>query len=499
MPAKKTIQTSIPFIVEPEEPAPREPAPGESEPSLPSGSAAPERVPEPPTAPQPLTVAELTQQIRFVLEGKFRGVLVEGEISSLTRAASGHLYFTLKDTQAQIKGVMFRNAAARLPFRPEQGLEVVVRGSVSVYGPRGEYQLQASAFEPKGVGALQLAFEQLRNRLQHEGLFDDQHKRALPFLPKRIGIVTSQSGAVIHDMWTVLNRRFPGIPVLLYPASVQGERAVPELLAGLRYFAERHQRLGVDLVIIGRGGGSLEDLWAFNNEELARAIFHMPLPIISAVGHETDYTIADFVADLRAPTPSAAMEQAVPRRADLLYTVNELQNQLIRTVERHAERARERVEQLAFRLASPERAIAFYQQRVDDLDEKLEATWSRQQERRQFRVQQADHTLKVLAPQQRLRDLAPSLQQLQERLQRALHQNLMQHKQQLAAHAEALQHLSPLAQVQRGYAMVRKPNRQALRSAQEVTVGERLEIHLPDGTVETQVQAVSLPETPDEA
>ena len=483
MPAKKSYQTSIPFIVETE---PRTPEP-----------TPPSEPPPPPSPPQPLTVAELTQQIRFVLEGKFRGVMVEGEISNLTRASSGHLYFTLKDTQAQIRVVMFRNAAARLPFRPEHGLEVVVRGSVSVYGPRGEYQLQASSLEPKGVGALQLAFEQLRNRLQREGLFDDRHKRPLPFLPNRIGIVTSQTGAVIHDMWTVLNRRFPGIPVLLYPASVQGDRAIPELLAGLRFFAEHHQELGVDVVICGRGGGSLEDLGAFNDEQLARAIFEMPLPIISAVGHETDYTIADFVADVRAPTPSAAMEQAVPRRADLLYTVNELQNQLIRSLERQTQRAQERVQQLQYRIASPERAIAFYQQRVDDLEGRLQATWARQHERRQLRLQQADQTLRVLAPQQHLRDLTPYLQQLQVRLERALQQDLTRRKQQLSAHAEALQHLSPLAQVQRGYAMVRKPNRKALRHAQDVQVGERLEIHLPDGTVETEVRAVTLPERPD--
>lgn len=480
-PSKKPIQVSIPFVVEPEESAATAP---EAPPPKPS-------VPEPPEVPQPLSVSELTEQIRFLLEGRFRGVLVEGEISNLTQASSGHLYFTLKDSQAQIRAVMFRAAASRLAFRPEQGMEVVVRGSLGVYGPRGEYQLQATQLDPKGVGALQLAFEQLRNRLEQEGLFEAHHKQKLPFLPRKIGVVTSPTGAVIHDMKTVLHRRFPGLPLLLHPAAVQGDRAVPELLAGLEYFAQNHAALGVDVVIIGRGGGSLEDLWAFNDERLARAIFAMPLPTISAVGHETDFTIADFVADLRAPTPSAAMEAAVPKRADLLYTVGEFHGRLLRGVERIRNQAKQRLEQTEHRLSSPERAIAYYQQRVDDLDARLRASLSHGLERSGLRVQQADHSLQLLHPVQRVQQQRPHVTQLQERLQQALLRRLEQSRQHLNLQAEALQHLSPLAQLQRGYAMVRTPERRPLRSAQDLQAGDPLEVHLPDGTVHAEVRSIA--------
>nr|MCS5552484.1 exodeoxyribonuclease VII large subunit [SAR324 cluster bacterium] len=244
-------------------------------------------------AKKPLTVTQLTKQITLLLEGEFRSLTVEGELSNVKKAASGHWYFSLKDDQSQIRCAMFRNIADNLRFDPEDGLEVLVRGHLTVYQQRGEYQIKISYMEPKGLGALQLAYEQLKLRLEAEGLFDQEHKRELPFLPRRIGIVTSPKGAVIHDMLTVLERRFNGIPVLLFPSQVQGDSAPKMLVEGIRHLNTLRDSQQIDVLIVGRGGGSIEDLWAFNDEQLARAIFSSEIPIISAVGHETDFTIAD--------------------------------------------------------------------------------------------------------------------------------------------------------------------------------------------------------------
>lgn len=259
------------------------------------------------------TVSVLTQEIRSAIEPKFVDVWVAGEVSNFRPAASGHIYFTLKDESAQIRAVCFRNQARYLKFRPQDGVSLIARGRLSVYEPRGEYQLVVEFLEPAGIGALQLAFEQLKQKLAAEGLFLPERKKPLPLLPRTIGVVTSPTGAVIRDILHVLRRRFCNINVLLYPARVQGSDAAAEIVKGIRYF---NQRMLVDVVIVARGGGSVEDLWAFNEETVARAIADSTLPIISAVGHETDFTIADFVADLRAPTPSAAAELAVHRKQD---------------------------------------------------------------------------------------------------------------------------------------------------------------------------------------
>src|SRR4030067_3150139 len=250
-----------------------------------------------------LTVSELTQEIKDILEDKFPDVWVEGEISNLRIPPSGHIYFTLKDDFSQIRVVLFKNQARSLRFSPEDGLHVICRGRGSLYEKRGEYQLILEEMEPKGIGALQLAFLQVKERLEKEGFFDPARKRQIPMVPQTIGIVTSPTGAVIRDMLQIIDRRFENVHILLYPVRVQGEGASLEIARAIEYF---NDRMNVDVIIVGRGGGSLEDLWAFNEEGVARAIYHSRIPIISAVGHETDYTISDFVADLRAPTPSAA-------------------------------------------------------------------------------------------------------------------------------------------------------------------------------------------------
>ncbi len=262
-----------------------------------------------------LSVTQLNASIRGVLNKTFDDIWVNGEISGLKLAPSGHAYFSLKDAQAQVRAVCFRGALRFLKFRPQDGVAVLARGKVDVFEPRGEYQLIVEWLEPQGLGALQLAFEQLKKKLEAEGLFEAARKRVLPRLPRRIGLVTSPAGAAIRDMIHVLSRRWPGIHIRLFPALVQGQGSIEEVVAGLQYFGRGDW---ADLIIVGRGGGSLEDLWTFNEEAVARAIVASVVPVISAVGHETDFTIADFVADLRAPTPSAAAELAVPNREDLI-------------------------------------------------------------------------------------------------------------------------------------------------------------------------------------
>src|SRR5437016_1150197 len=277
------------------------------------------------------TVRDLVSTVRTAVEREYTDIFVEGEISNYRPAASGHLYFTLKDGDAQLRIVMFRTQARLLRFKPADGLQVIARGRVTIYEPRGELQLSAEYLEPKGAGALQVAFEQLKAKLAEEGLFDAARKKPIPPMPRRIGIVTSPSGAAIRDMLNVLRRRHESVNVLIFPAQVQGESAAGEVLLGLKYFnSAAAAKLGVDVIIVARGGGSAEDLAAFNDEALARAIAASKIPVISAIGHETDFTIADFVADLRAPTPSAAAELVIGTKQQLEERVGSLNQRLTR-------------------------------------------------------------------------------------------------------------------------------------------------------------------------
>ncbi|MGB7561271.1 MAG: exodeoxyribonuclease VII large subunit, partial [Candidatus Acidiferrales bacterium] len=310
-------------------------------------------------------VSELTLRVRDMLEGEFPDIWVEGEVSNFHSAQSGHLYFTLKDEKAQVRCVCFRDQVRGLKFRPEDGLKITVRGSVSVYEPRGEYQIYVSHIEPVGLGALQLAFDQLKRQLQAEGLFDESRKKALPALPRRIGIVSSPTGAAIRDIVRVLRRRFPNLHVLLYPVKVQGEDAADEIVRAIRYF---NRAALVDVIIVARGGGSLEDLWAFNEEAVARAIAASEIPIITGIGHETDTTIADFVADVRAPTPSAAAEIVVRTRAEFEKHIAECARQLAQQMRYMLSEKRHRLRDLATHRAfrRPEDLLRRNHQRLDE-------------------------------------------------------------------------------------------------------------------------------------
>jgi exodeoxyribonuclease VII large subunit len=314
------------------------------------------------------TVSQLTGEIKTLLEKNFEHIWVEGEISNFRQPTSGHLYFTLKDESSQLRAVMFRMQNRLLKFEPEDGLQVVCYGRLTVYDPRGEYQIVVDHLEPKGLGALQLAFEQLKEKLSGEGLFDPARKRPLPTLPQKIGIVTSPTGAAIRDILQIIDRRFANVHILLYPVRVQGPGAAQEIAQAID---ELGQWPGLEVMIVGRGGGSLEDLWAFNEEGVARAIHRSPVPVISAVGHEIDFTIADFVADLRAPTPSAAAELVIGNKLELVQNLENLVwrlNQMVRTT---LESWQERLGSLIHRLTDPRKRIADQRLRLDDFSSRL--------------------------------------------------------------------------------------------------------------------------------
>ncbi|HLE40172.1 MAG TPA: exodeoxyribonuclease VII large subunit [Nitrospirota bacterium] len=311
-----------------------------------------------------LTVTQLTLRVKDLLEGTFPDVWVVGEISNLNAPRSGHIYFTLKDEQSQIRAVLFRSSQRFLKFTLQHGLQVICRGRVGVYEPRGEYQLVLEYIEPKGVGALQQAFEELKARLAKEGLFDLDRKKPLPLLPRRIGIITSPTGAAIRDMLRVIRRRHPKMEILIYPVAVQGATAAPEIIGAIHYF---NKEKSADVLIVGRGGGSLEDLWAFNEESVARAISASTIPIISAVGHETDYTVSDFVADLRAPTPSAAAEMVVRTEEGFREFIGSLESGLVRSIRRKIELFRAALREKMRLLGDPGRRLEQYAQRVDEL------------------------------------------------------------------------------------------------------------------------------------
>ena len=392
------------------------------------------------------TVSALTAEVKAVLEDGFSAVWVEGEVSNFKHHTSGHMYFTLKDADAQIRAVMFRGSNRLLKFQPKDGMAVLVFGTVTVYERRGEYQINVEFMEPKGVGALQLAFEQLKAKLDAEGLFGVARKRPLPRLPRKIGIITSPTGAVVRDMLTIIGRRFPGLAILIYPVQVQGETAPPEIAAAL---AAMGRRSDLDVLIVARGGGSLEDLWAFNEEIVARAIARSPIPVISAVGHETDVTIADFVADLRAPTPSAAAELVVAQRDEL----------------------RQRVDELAARaLAAMENALAV----------------------RRARVQMLGRHLGVLNPAAQVRRQAERLGGLTQRLHAWWGMARMQRQERLKVLAGKLETLSPLAILARGYSICwGLPGRHVVKAAAEVGVGSEVAVRLHRGELRCLVQGAT--------
>ncbi|HTY38697.1 MAG TPA: exodeoxyribonuclease VII large subunit [Bacteroidota bacterium] len=344
-----------------------------------------------------ITVTEITRQIKMSLEQRFPKVWVQGEISNFKRHTSGHLYFTLKDEGAQLSAAMWRSRVAGLLVAPEDGMKVIVRGSITVYPPRGSYQIDVEQITPVGIGELQMAFEKLKKKLAAEGLFDEGRKRPLPPFPQRIGIVTSETGAALQDMRTVLSRRFPCVEVVLAPVRVQGAGAAEEIVEALR---EMNRVGGVDLIIVGRGGGSLEDLWAFNEEPVARAIAASAVPVVSAVGHEIDFTIADFVADLRAPTPSAAAELVVPDRRELLEVIGNNEYTMRQSLQQMIDGNRERIRGMltSYAFNRPRDLIREFMQRVDEIAREIGVKLAHRYERGTMNVESLTKRLLSVSP-----------------------------------------------------------------------------------------------------
>jgi exodeoxyribonuclease VII large subunit len=434
------------------------------------------------------TVSELVLRIKETLEDRFPAVWVEGEISNLRIPSSGHVYFTLKDDGAQLRCVLFRSRGRRVAFQPEDGMQVLAFGGLDVYAARGEYQLIVELLEPKGVGALQLAFEQLKRKLEAEGLFEAGRKRALPPFPRTIGIVTSPTGAAIRDMLHVIGRRFADLRVLITPVRVQGEEAPGEIVRALRDLQEVPD---LDVVIVGRGGGSIEDLWAFNDERVARAISACRVPVISAVGHETDFTIADFVADLRAPTPSAAAEVVVREKLHVIRALCDMYDTLKQTMAARLARERQRVDSLGRRrvLTDAARALRDWHRRLDELSTRLALGVRANRRLGEHRLSLARNALRSLNPVARIANGTVVLAQLRGRLASAGAHRAKTARHRLDAAVGQLDSLSPLAVLGRGYSLTRLlPSGAIVRSAAQTRPGDAIEILLREGALDARVE-----------
>ncbi len=435
---------------------------------------------------QVLTVTELNRAARSLLEGSFPLLWIEGEISNLARPASGHLYLSLKDSTAQVRCAMFRNRAIHLAFRPENGMQVLVRARVSLYEARGEYQLLLEHMEEAGDGALRRAFEALKKRLDQEGLFAAERKRKLPEIPRCIGVVTSPSGAAIRDILSVLRRRFPAIPVIIYPVAVQGEGAAAQIAAMIELAGRRNE---CDVLIVGRGGGSLEDLWAFNEEAVARAIHASPLPVVSAVGHEIDFTIADFVADQRAATPSAAAELLSPDGSELLQRVTALHARMQQAMQRQLVQARERLQWHQKRLKHPGRRLQEIAQRLDELEQRLSTACGHRLRHKRAELNAIAARLQRCTPAHRIEMVLTKCAAVRNSIHAAMRHRLQSSHQRMSILSGRLDAVSPLAVLGRGYAIVRKlPEGSIIRSSSAVRKGDEVEARLGSGSILCTVQ-----------
>ncbi|MCP4117785.1 MAG: exodeoxyribonuclease VII large subunit [Desulfobacteraceae bacterium] len=435
---------------------------------------------------QIFTVSALTREIKTLIEERFPLVWISGEISNLSLPASGHAYFSLKDANAVISGVMFRNQWRRLRFRPENGMKITGMGRISLYEPRGSYQLIFEHMEPEGAGALQAAFEQLKQKLAQQGLFDEARKKAIPFLPSRISIVTSPTGAVIRDIITVAKRRFPNIPLEIVPVKVQGPGAEQEISRAVELVNGRAKS---DLIIVARGGGSLEDLSAFNSEIVAMAICNSQIPVMSAVGHETDYTIADFVADLRAPTPSAAAELALPEKRALELRLNQLESTLVNGLYANVAALRERVKELTSRLRDPKRVVDDMRFRLGDLESRMSRQMEKMLTSRKERLDWFSHALYANSPETRVSKGRTDIDALLGRLTGSMASILTESRSRTNEGTLRLEALSPMSVLDRGYSITRKyPEKTILMDSTMTEKNETVEVILARGRLRCQVE-----------
>lgn len=436
-----------------------------------------------------LTVSALNRLAREALESALPLLWVGGEISNLTRAPSGHLYFTLKDSSAQVRCAMWRNRAQLLPFRPENGMRVEARALVTLYEARGDYQLNVEALRPAGIGNLFEAFNRLKEKLAAEGLFDPGSRRPLPRFPSGIGVVTSPSAAALRDVLATLRRRAPHVPVVLYPAPVQGADAPARLCEALRQAGARNGHDGIDMILLVRGGGSIEDLWAFNDEALARAIRACPLPVVSGVGHETDFTIADFAADLRAATPTGAAELASAGFHAAHIELDALAPRLHRALRRRLEAAAQRLDRAALRLVHPRERLRQAETRIHTLQSRLQSAVARQFERARYRVNQL--ALRQRSQRPDLERAGERLATLAARFENATAARVQAEHERLDRLASHLQHLAPQAVLARGYAIARGADGRILRSVAEVGTGDPVSVQVADGRFDAHVDSVT--------
>ncbi len=432
------------------------------------------------------TVSRLNSEVRLTLELQFQTLWLQGEISNFVAAASGHWYFSLKDSAAQVKCAMFKQANRNSSFRPQNGQQVLIRARISVYEPRGEYQLLAEFIESAGAGLLKQQFEQLKAKLAAEGLFDPAIKTPLPAQVQRVGVITSPTGAAIRDIVTVLNRRAPGIEVVVYPSQVQGDTAAAQLRNMLSTAIRRNE---VDVLIIGRGGGSLEDLWCFNDEQLCRAVAACPIPIVSAVGHEIDFALTDFVADVRAPTPSAAAELVSPDQSHLLERIARLRSALIQAQRARMQQVAPKLINLSQRLLAlhPKRRLQQQQQRLDELQLRLSTAIKRKIIASQQQQQYLDKSLRQLSPAKTINQQKIQLAELERRISKAQQQRVVQSKQQLAQLSAQLNTVSPLATLARGYSIAFDDKQHVITSAAQLKAGDKVAVKLAEGGFDAEV------------
>jgi exodeoxyribonuclease VII large subunit len=431
--------------------------------------------------PKVYSVSEVNEAIRKNLESKFPTVWLKGEISNFKPHTSGHFYFSLKDQKSQINAIMFRSFNQRLKFRPESGMEVMVRGKITVYEPRGTYQIFCESMDPVGAGAMQMAFEQLKKKLAAEGLFDAAKKRALPELPKQVALVTSPTGAAVRDMINVLNRRFKSLEIIVVPCLVQGDGAPKSIVEALK---TAQQLPNLDVVIVGRGGGSIEDLWAFNSEAVARAIAACRVPIVSAVGHEVDFTIADFVADLRAPTPSAAAELIVKNAGDLIERIQNLKSAIYQSIKHQLEVKGQQVSGFSGRLIDPQRNLQDLMLRCDELSARLNQSMRGFFKQTKMFIEIKKQKLKD--PTVLIQNLKAKIETLNKQASSQLKTLLVQRREELKGFASLLESLSPLAILTRGYSIVKKAGAVVSKGAQ-LKSGDEVEIVLSDAKAKAKI------------
>ncbi len=442
-----------------------------------------------PSANDIYTITRLNREVRTVLEEVFPTVWVQGEISNLARPASGHMYFTLKDSSAQVRCAMFRNRQSGLRFEPESGMEVLVRANIGLYEGRGEYQLIIESMEPAGEGALQLAFEKLKQKLAAEGLFDDAHKRPLPAFPKQIGIITSATGAAVRDIISVLSRRYPSGRIIIYPVPVQGEGAGKKIAEAIKLADTRNE---CDVIIITRGGGSLEDLWAFNEESVARAVFACQLPIVSGVGHEIDFSIADFVADQRAPTPSVAAELVSPDSNKLLQVLQRQQEQLLRAQDNRMQQLQRHVDFLSRQLPHPRQYLLQLTQRTTEHTRTLGHMMEKTIAANRLLVSALQGRISEQNPKHRIERQRQTMQNMQARLNNALQRGFDLTRQKLVMLEQQLNTISPLSTLERGYAIVtERQTGKLVKQATQLNKGDQLSIRLAKAEIESTVDSIS--------